>query len=93
MSEIRRAKGMRPLTEYRKGNASLSPLQSILAKCAECCGDFADGNQDCKIPGCPLYPYMPYGTAKRRKRHMSEEHKAKLAEAAKRRLNPPHKSK
>lgn len=83
MSEIRRAKGMRQLTEYRKGNASLSPMQSILAKCAECCGDYADGNVDCKIPGCPLYPYMPYGTAKRKKREMSEEHRAKLSAAAK----------
>jgi Zn-finger protein len=23
-------------------------------------GGFTDGKQDCQIPACPLYPWMPY---------------------------------
>ena len=38
----------------------LTPLQAIRAKCAECCGDYADGRLDCLVAGCPLYGFMPY---------------------------------
>jgi hypothetical protein len=39
--------------------------QAIKAKCYECSGyyhDSTDGvkGRDCKIPTCPLYPYMPF---------------------------------
>jgi len=38
----------------------LTPLQAILAKCYECMGYYEGGTCDCKIPDCPLYPFMPY---------------------------------
>jgi hypothetical protein len=38
----------------------LTQRQAIVAKCAECCGGYADGKVDCRVPVCPLYPLMPY---------------------------------
>ena len=38
----------------------LTYRQGVLAKCAECCGGYADGRYDCGIPSCPLYQFMPY---------------------------------
>ncbi len=34
--------------------------EALIAKCCECMGGYIDGRRDCKIPSCPLYPYMPY---------------------------------
>lgn len=89
MSEIRRAKGMRQLTEYRRGNASLSPMQSILACCAECCNEYSEGRRDCEVSSCPLHPYMPYNPNRRKgTRKFSDEEKAKRAERLKRLRTP-----
>ena len=38
----------------------LTQREAILAKCAECCGGYQDGRLDCRMPACPLYPFMPY---------------------------------
>lgn len=38
----------------------LTYMEAVHAKCAECCGGYADGRQDCGIPACPLYQFMPY---------------------------------
>lgn len=38
----------------------LTHMQGIQAKCAECCGGYADGRYDCGIPACPLYQFMAY---------------------------------
>ena len=57
---MKRAKGARELGSYQLGQ-KLSLKQAILAKCFECTANYADGNEDCAIPECPLYPYMPYG--------------------------------
>lgn len=48
--------------EYKKyiGGGKLTQRQMILAKCYDCMGGYADGKMDCGIPGCPLYPIMPY---------------------------------
>ena len=51
---------------YRQGK-SLTPRQAILAKCSECTCHYVDGREDCGIPDCTLYPYMPYGNAPRKK--------------------------
>ena len=59
------------LLAHRSGK-DLTPGQAIKAKCADCMGNYADGRQSCVMPGCPLYPYMPYN-ADRRKR---SSHKA-----------------
>ena len=55
------------LEGYSRGR-TLTPRQSILAKCAECTCDYQDGREGCEVPGCPLYPFMPYGKAPRKKR-------------------------
>jgi len=34
--------------------------QAILAKCADCMGNYVDGRTDCEMPKCPLYTWMPY---------------------------------
>jgi len=62
METLRRARGSREFKAYQFGK-KLTPRQMILAKCYECCGNYADGNVDCTIPECPLYPLMPYGEA------------------------------
>ena len=55
------------LARYRKGEKSLTRGQSILAKCAECMADYADGRVDCGVTTCPLYPFQPYGAFSERK--------------------------
>lgn len=75
-------KGSADLLKYREGK-KLTSSQSIRAKCAECMGNYEDGRKDCTNEGCPLYPWMPYGTKKRAKKQMNEETKEKLREALK----------
>lgn len=58
--------GVKALEQYEEGK-DLTLKQSVLAKCAECMGRYADGPMDCVLKGCPLYPYMPYGTIKKKK--------------------------
>lgn len=43
-------------------NAPTKPTRAIAMakKCHECCGKYFDGKFDCGVPGCPLYPWMPY---------------------------------
>ena len=38
----------------------LTYREAVLAKCAECNCGYIDGRYDCEIPGCSLYPFMPY---------------------------------
>ena len=59
-------KGSTHLRAYHQGQ-TLTPRQSIRAKCADCTCDYTDGREDCGIQGCPLYPFMPYGNAPRAK--------------------------
>jgi hypothetical protein len=60
-------KGTTFKTKYLQG-LRLTPQQSILAKCSECQADYTDGRRDCEIKECPLYPFMPYGGNKDRKK-------------------------
>lgn len=53
------AKGRGELIKHLNGER-LTGRQACLAKCYECMGYYSDGKQDCKIPTCPLYMYMPY---------------------------------
>ena len=53
------SKGTTCLKRFLKG-CRLTQRESILAKCADCMGHYADGRNDCEIPLCPLYPFMPY---------------------------------
>jgi hypothetical protein len=57
-------KGSTHLARHRAGHR-LTQRQSILAKCADCMGGYADGREDCEIPDCPLHPFQPYHGAGR----------------------------
>lgn len=55
--------------EQRKGKASylrylrgqrISMRQGIEAKCFDCLGGYPEGAEDCNIPTCSLYGWMPY---------------------------------
>lgn len=52
---------MKELRAFETGE-KLTLKQSILAKCADCMGKYADGKEDCLTPRCPLYSFMPYGS-------------------------------
>jgi len=56
------ARGTKELLNYSYGK-KLTLKQSVLAKCCECMGNYADGKEDCRVEDCPLYPYMVYGDA------------------------------
>jgi hypothetical protein len=52
-------RGSAHLAKHRTGGR-LTQRQAILAKCADCTCDFADGREDCDVESCPLHPFMPY---------------------------------
>ena len=54
------AQGKSEYLEYLKNGQKLSPLKAIKANCYQCMNSYLDGKDDCQIPDCPLYPYMPY---------------------------------
>jgi hypothetical protein len=62
---MKRARGKNELLKHQAGER-LTQRQMIMAKCNECCCGYIDGNNDCKIPGCPLYPLMPYAENRRK---------------------------
>jgi hypothetical protein len=43
----------------------LPASSAIRVKCWDCSGHYVDGRQDCRVPWCPLYPWMPYGTMRK----------------------------
>lgn len=53
------ARGRSEIIKHIDGKR-LTQRQAILAKCYDCSGYFADGKLDCKMPHCPIYPWMPY---------------------------------
>ena len=53
------APGNRFLKTYLEGGI-LSLRRAVTAKCADCCGFYADGKVGCGVEDCPLYPWMPY---------------------------------
>lgn len=75
-----KAQGREELLGHFRGE-DLTQRQAIAAHCYECMGGHGDGeNRDCENPPCPLYPYMPY-SSKRKKRVFSLEHKKKLSDS------------
>ena len=54
------AQGKNEYLSYMEDGTKLSPKKAILANCYQCLGFYIDGKNDCEIPGCPLYTYMPY---------------------------------
>jgi hypothetical protein len=74
---------------YKSGK-KLSFKQACLAKCADCTNSFSDGREDCQIPTCPIYPFMPYRDSKnnesqsnRPKRVLTDVQKAAMAKGRK----------
>ncbi len=53
------SRGKTHLIRHMEGER-LTQRQAILAKCCECMGYHVDGRNDCDMPDCPLYPFMPY---------------------------------
>ena len=51
--------GKKHILRYLKGER-LTQREAILAKCCDCCGHYIDGREDCQVPLCSLYPFMPY---------------------------------
>ena len=41
--------------------------QAVLAKCYDCTGFFADGENDCSMPSCPLHPFMVFNKNRAKK--------------------------
>lgn len=53
------AQGRAEYNAFREG-LPLSYRKLIRATCYDCMGGFNGGKDDCGMPHCPLYPYMPY---------------------------------
>ena len=51
-------KGAREYERYCEGG-KLTRKESMLAKCYECNG-YEESAKDCKVEGCPMYPYHHY---------------------------------
>ncbi len=61
------AQGRRELMNYLKGK-DLAMREAILARCYDCMSYYADGISDCRTTECPLYVFMPYRKARRKKK-------------------------
>tara|TARA_B100000315_G_C14235404_1_gene432904 strand:- start:152 stop:364 length:213 start_codon:yes stop_codon:yes gene_type:complete len=53
------AKGRAELKKHINGKR-LRASEALRAKCYDCMGGYKDGKHDCEVPGCSLYPQMPY---------------------------------
>ena len=61
-SALESAPASRGKTLYLKylDGVRLTGRQAALAKCCDCMCYHIDGREDCRMPTCPLYPFMPY---------------------------------
>ncbi len=59
----KRAKGRTERIKHLQGK-KLTRQQAIFAHCFDCTGGYADGNRDCEINTCSLYPYHAYRLVK-----------------------------
>lgn len=59
-----------------------NPVKAIRAKCMRCTCDQPGEIDKCPIVDCPLYPFRYGKNPYRTKREMSDEQRAKFAEAA-----------
>ena len=87
------AQGKKELIKYLEGGR-LTRKEAMLAKCFECCLGYADGKTDCRVPSCPLYPFMPFAPVhkNRPRRKLTSEQRVKAGERLKKARtlrNPP----
>jgi len=73
MDRAPQSTGRKHMLAYADG-VKLGLKAAVLARCADCCGYYVDGRQDCECYACPLYPYMPYGIF--RKRYVRKDRRA-----------------
>ena len=74
----KQAQGKKELIDYLAGK-HLTLKQSALGKCYDWMGYYADGQVDCNISNCILYPYMPYRKGEKRiLRKMTKVQKEKI---------------
>lgn len=38
----------------------ITRTEAMRAKCYECMNGFTDGQQDCEVYSCPIYPWQPF---------------------------------
>ena len=60
--------GTKDLSRYLATREPLGKTSAIMAMCASCTNNYADGRLDCEIEDCPLHPFMPYTAKNRAKR-------------------------
>lgn len=58
----------------------LTLRQAALAHCSDCMGRYADGRQDCAMPKCAMYPWMPYGSRPAPKKVISAKNRQAAGE-------------
>lgn len=59
-----KAQGGKELKKHLEGKR-ITQRQAIKAKCFDCMGGYADGRENCEIPTCSLYGFMPYRSGKK----------------------------
>jgi len=80
------ARGKSELIKHLEGY-QLTLRQAVNAHCYDCMGFYADGKNDCCMPGCSLYPFMPYNVNKIKRTSkliLTEAHKAIMQSARRR---------
>lgn len=58
ISQGKQAQGKKELIAHMLGK-KISRAAAMKAKCYECTNWYEDGREDCLVPSCPLYQYMP----------------------------------
>lgn len=82
IKEAPQSTGKSMMIKSLKGE-KLSASQAIKAHCFCCEGYFLQGREDCEVPTCALYPFMPYSSKKQKSRagsKLTTEQKTKMQE-------------
>jgi hypothetical protein len=77
------ARGKQELIKHLEGRR-LTLKQAVNAHCFDCMGYYSDGKQDCKMPACSLFPFMPYNANREKqtvKKTMPAGHMEKMRAA------------
>jgi hypothetical protein len=84
-------RGKKEMIEHLEGKV-LNRAAAQLAYCYGCMAGYSDGNKDCGMEHCPLYPYQPYGTKKPKStkvgKELSQEQKDKMQAGRKAKREP-----
>ena len=61
------ARGRRELAKHLKGG-KLTRKEAMLAACYDCVCGYEDGKVDCRVMRCPLHPFMPFNSERKKSR-------------------------